>query len=67
MPGDRRQPDPGMRMVVRSDSGGYSGSEKRDGVCQILADAGQDPFSRRGEDKIRGSSGNKEEEDAKEN
>jgi len=47
--------------------GGFLGSNQRDGVCQILSDVGQDPFSQRGEDKIRGSTDNKEEKDAKEN
>ena len=41
--------------------GVFSGSEKRDGVCQVLTDAGQQPFSHLGEDKIRGSSDKKEE------
>jgi len=41
--------------------GVFSGSEKRDGVCQVLIDAGQHSFSPLGEDKIRGSAGKKEE------
>jgi hypothetical protein len=47
--------------------GVYSGSEKHQNVCKVPTDAGQHPFSRLGEDKIRGSSYNEEEKDAKDN